>query len=113
MAFRLVDYNGRLAITLGSLPDRERPVLSEQLTVHRTARAADWYLDEWRERFCTGNTIVFQHPVSGRQLVAQTDDGTWEHVTTETPIPRPGRGGRDWEWKWVDGRWQKRWRGAR
>jgi len=110
MNWQLVNYNGRLAITLPwSTAYNGNPEEARALWVHPTEKWSEYY-----ERFtqielrendyfsCFDNTTYQTKPLY---------TGGWEQVCETRPVRPPSRGGRDWHWRWSEfsGEYVKEW----
>lgn len=97
------DYEGKLAINLGGSYNPDKPQWEADLAVYNI-RASD-YPDLIRLR--TMAEIVENHISvyqNGRWLAINGDSRIMVRVT---PVQKPGRGGKDWQWKWSYGKWIK------
>ena len=99
MTWSLVEYNGRVAITLGWEVDMEKPEQHRPLWVHPTEKwDQDYYGRFTQIRLVENNYFsCFNSQTYNSQPLSTTG---WEFVEETRPIKAPGRGGKDWHWEW-------------
>jgi len=55
------------------------------------------------------NYIEFTNIVSWARIRFLCDNNA-QRTTRRRDIPKPGRGGKGWDWLWLEGQWRKRWK---
>ena len=104
----LIEYDGRLAFTFGWQDNWADP--KQTRTIHVSGgKVRDWQhvLDlnipdssiSW-----TGSVGVVRHYALPRPVVL--DVTGWMKILEERPVKKPRRG-KGYDWRWLDGRWQK------
>jgi len=99
--WKLIDRDGKVAVTLGWQKDWNRPV------EYQVFKVCDTPVYPWR--FLLGNEVRFDgnhgrvFDNNGRPTLLDTS--TWDTVTEERPIKKPRRRKDQPDWRWQAGRW--------
>ena len=110
MPYRLVEYRGKLAATLGWAIDWKVPQRS------RTVWVSDIPIGQYRS--IVGKEIVDLRGdrgrvrIPGRRRPLWINLKEWRRVVESTPVKKPRRGTRQgmrYDWKWVRGKWERDW----
>ena len=101
----LVNYKGRLALSLPWETDGNQPREQRTLWVHPTEQWSPWY-EGFTTVESTGNNQFICWLDTSRSWKSLSIAG-WEQVFETRPVPMPGRGGKSWSWVWLNGRWRK------
>jgi len=107
MSWQFVEYEGRLALTLGWSPHSEKPIEERRLWVHLTEKWDEWYYQQFTQIESEGGNQMrcFSNRTWGW---APMNVNGWQQVNEELPLKPPGRGGKDWHWVYSGyGRWRK------
>ena len=110
--WRIFDYNGQIAITLGWWPDQDTPTESRPVVIG-AMKAADWPDLIGRTVEFTGNAGIVYNG-HRRQIINTDDKANWQHITESRPVPKPRRGKRQgmrYDWEWERGKWHRVWVG--
>lgn len=106
MAWHLIDYKGKLAITLGWSPD-EIPTESRPIWYSPDNNWDEHYYSQFTDvKLITNNYFQCWSNLSNTSKPLYTDG--WLFVNETRDIKKPGRGGKDWQWEWSS--YQRRWR---
>lgn len=103
----IIDYNGKLAVDFGGwMTNWSKPQMDRALVVSNV-NASDY-------PHLMGASVEFEVNIGkvwapGFNRPTWIDTTDWEHVTETKPIKKP-RKGKDYDWEWFSGRWQKTWR---
>jgi hypothetical protein len=102
----LVEYEGKLAVTLPWTPETDEPVESRDLWVSPKEKWDEEYYKRFTQvRLIENNYFRCFNSLTYREEPLLTPG--WMHVHEQRPIKPPGRGGKDWSWEWSMGRWIK------
>ena len=106
MSPKVINYEGKFAIDLGGwIAAQKEPVEIRTLEVSN-ADLEDYAPLEGHPVEFKGNVGVIYH--NGFPIVCRCGDKKmWRQVVERRPVKKP-RKGRDYDWKWVHGRWEKR-----
>lgn len=110
MPYRLVEYNEKLAATLGWATNWEKPQLERTVYVSDIAiKHAQRLMGlEIRNLHLNQGTV---QPV-GAHLATHIDMGNWTKTLEVQPVKKPRRGKRQgmrYDWEWALGAWQRVW----
>ncbi len=105
MEWSFVEYQGKLAITLGWESDLEKPVERRTLWFHPTEKWDEWYYNQFTQIRLWQNNI-FQCYSSRTGSLSTVDTSCWQSVTEHREIKPPRRGKR-YTWRWSYGKWVK------
>lgn len=106
MTWHLVEYKGRVAITLGWSPLNDEPKESRSLWVHPREKWDQYYYEQFTQVRLIQNNHFFCFSSRTYSESPLNTEG-WEHVVETRDVKPPGRGGKTWKWEWHWGRWTK------
>lgn len=106
LAYReLVDLDGKLAIHLGTSPERDTPRLVATYYVS-DYRADDPFVANLIGKIVHGHNAGYGYAIRPDGTDITVDYRQWTSITISTPVPKP-RDGREYTWKWDIGEWRK------
>ena len=98
MTWQLIDYNGKLAVTLGWSDYNEEPVRTRPVWVHPTEKWSDYYTRFTQVTLRENNYFMCFDSQTYQSKPLYTEG--WQMINEEEPIKPPSRGGKDWRWVW-------------
>jgi len=101
--WKVYNHEGYLAVSLPFEANWDKPVESKVIHVSRVPIAGYEQLIGASVEF-TGDVGIVQRP--GKSIALDTED--WQCIVEERPVRKP-RKGRDYDWRWRYGRWEKDW----
>lgn len=107
MPWELVEYKGKVAVTMGWELDFDKPIAHRSLWINPHEKWDAEYHTRFVElRLWMNNvfTAVDRNTYGNVTL----DTNGWQCVQEEQPVKPPGRGGKSWRWAWSFGKWNKR-----
>lgn len=108
MNWQFIDYQGKVAVTLGWSPETEKPVEHRDIWHSPNAEWDEWYYSRFTQvRLVENNFYMCFNKNTYQEEPMHTPN--WIHVHENRSIKPPGRGGKNWRWEWSWGRWIKRW----
>jgi len=106
ITFDLLDYEGHIAVASEWHANWQEPRQSRTVWVFPDRAENYGDLEKFEYQGYQGNYVGFYNTISWKYIHFLCDD-TARVVFEQRPVKAPGRGGKDWQWKWIDGKWAR------
>ena len=105
MTWCIVNHEGKMALTMDWDASWLKPEFYRLLFVFERTEYDERLQDFKFIAHPAEGVLVFWDPVSRKNFEFHTDGATL--VTERKPYPSPGKGSKNFEWRYKEGRWRK------